>query len=139
MGLGIGRKFKKAVKKLDRVAKKVTKNVLKVGTGGLVKDKYLNKISSPEDILRTVGNAVSGGAFRKAKHAKQEAKRNQAEAAAKAAQMAENDAQAQRAEHQVQADSSSTFREDRDRGTSLTGKDGDGAPAEIRKKRLLGS
>lgn len=139
MGLGIGRKFKKAVKKVSKTIERVGRGAAKAGTFGLVKDKYLTRFTSLEGSLKAVGDAVTGGVFRKKTHARQDAKRDRAAAAFKAAQMAENSAQAQRAEHQVQADSSSTFREDRDRGTSLTGKDGDGAPAEIRKKRLLGS
>lgn len=112
--MGLGKSIKKAVKK-------VTKSVSKVA--------------------KTVGNAVTGGALNKAKAAKEKAKKEQAALVRRNNQLRDNAAQAQRAENQNFADISGTERGDTSAlyETNITGTGGDGAPIELKKKRLLGT
>lgn len=109
--MGLGSKLKKAVKK-------VTKSVAK-----------------------TVGNAITGGALKRKEAAKEKAKKQQAALVRQRKRLKDNAAQAQRAENQNFADISGTERGDTSAlyETNVTGTGGDGAPAEIKKKRLLGT
>lgn len=109
--MGLGSKLKKAVKK-------VTKSVAK-----------------------TVGNAITGGALKRKEAAKEKAKKQQAALVRQRKRLKDNAAQAQRAENQNFADISGTERGDTSAlyETNVTGTGGDGAPAENKKKRLLGT
>lgn len=116
--MGFGKSFKKAVKKVGHAAGKAVKKTAK-----------------------TVGNAITGGAMNKAKAAKEKAKKEQAALVRRNNQIRDNAAQAQRAENQNFADMSGTERGDTAAlyETNITGTGGDGAPAEFKKKRLLGA
>lgn len=108
---------------------------------GFLKKAVKKATKAVKKTAKTVGNAITGGALNKAKAAKEKAKKEQAALVRRNNQMREGAAQAQRAENQNFADVSDTERGDTSAlyETNITGAGGDGAPAELKKKRLLGA